>query len=442
MNYRIAFYIILSVFWVNAIESQDFTSLIHKAWENDAQLKSIHFELSSAEYALKEAKAMYGPSVGFQAQYTRASGGRVIEFPIGDIINPVYNTLNALTQTNSFPRLQNEEIYFLPDNFYDARIRIQQPIYYPDLNVNRALKQEQVSMKALEIKAYKRLVSKEVMMAYFGYNNSLKALGIITFADSLLAEVKKVTESMIRNGIALPAALYRVNSEIATLQNKKAEAIANSENVLAYIRHLTGDPDLQSIDIVQDMELMPEVNQYAFQGNEESARLDQAIKMARLGVQKEDLYYHPRIGAVLDLGSQDFDFGWAPYVLLGLNLEVNIFDSKRNKHRKAQQMASIDAYTNKKNHVDRQYTLQTVMAYNNLRSAVDQAYNFNVRLEAAQKFYRDILAAYKAGSVGYLEIIDARNDLTSTQTELEILKNQAWSRWAEYIYITAAWPID
>ena len=442
MNYKILLYLLLVPFCCNQLSAQQFEPLISKCWDNDDQLKANHFELKSAEYAYKEAKAMYGPAAGFQTQYTRASGGRIIEFPIGDIINPVYSTLNALTQGNSFPMLKNEEINFLPDNFYDARFRIEQPIYYPDLQINKALKSEQISLKQIEIKAYKRLLSREVMLAYINYNSVIKSLRIIESGDSLLNEVKRITESMIRNGVALPAALYRVNNEIATLKSKKAEVEASRANALAYIRQLTGDSSFLPDDFVKGLDKLPSAIVESGSIREESSQLELAIRMNGLAMKKEDMFYTPRVGAVLDLGSQAFDFGWSPYVLFGLNFEINLFDSKRNKFRKEQYAATNEAYKSKKNKVDNQLYLQRTVAFNNFISTLEQAADFDVRLAGAKKFYTDILAAYKAGSAGYLEMIDARTTLTTTEIEKELMLDKAWAGWAEYVYASAAWPID
>jgi outer membrane protein TolC len=442
MNHKFFLFLLLTPFWCYQLPAQQFEPLIRKCWDSDDQLKATHFELKSAEYAYKEAKAMYGPTAGFQAQYTRASGGRVIEFPIGDIINPVYSTLNVLTQSNVFPMLKNEEINFLPDNFYDARFRIQQPVYYPDLHINKALKAEHISLKQIEIKAYKRLLSREVMVAYINYNSLTKSLRIIESGDSLLSEVKRITESMIRNGIALPAALYRVNNEIATLKSKKAEAEASRANALAYIRQLTGDPAFIPDDFVKDLDKLPSAIIESGGVREETSRLDLAIRMNGLAIQKEEMFYIPRVGAVLDMGSQDFDFGWSPYVLFGLNFEVNLFDSKRNKFRKEQYAAADEAYKSRKNLLDNQLYLQRTVAFNNFMSTLEQASNYDVRLAGAKKFYADILSAYKAGSAGYLEMIDARNNLTATEIEKELMLDKAWVGWAEYVYASAAWPID
>jgi hypothetical protein len=45
--------------------SQDFSALVSKAWEHNQQLKAREFQLESANHLFKEAKSMYGPTVGF-----------------------------------------------------------------------------------------------------------------------------------------------------------------------------------------------------------------------------------------------------------------------------------------------------------------------------------------------------------------------------------------
>jgi outer membrane protein len=101
------FLTILSILFYNTIIAQSFSPLLEKAWNKDQNLRAKEFKLQSAEYALKEAKALYYPTASFGTQYTLAAGGRNIEFPIGDLLNPVYNTLNDITQTNNFKSLEN-----------------------------------------------------------------------------------------------------------------------------------------------------------------------------------------------------------------------------------------------------------------------------------------------------------------------------------------------
>jgi len=63
---------------------------------------------------LEVARSMFLPNITFDLTYSHADGGRSIDLPIGDMLNPVYATLNQLTNSPNFPQIQNEQINFLP----------------------------------------------------------------------------------------------------------------------------------------------------------------------------------------------------------------------------------------------------------------------------------------------------------------------------------------
>ena len=69
---------------------------VHEGLESNLTIKQNLMTLESAEYALKIAKGMFLPTVSTQSRYSLAKGGRTIDFPIGDLMNPVYSTLNSM----------------------------------------------------------------------------------------------------------------------------------------------------------------------------------------------------------------------------------------------------------------------------------------------------------------------------------------------------------
>ncbi len=53
--------------------------------------------------ALDQARARYLPVLDVAARYSWADGGRTIEFPVGDLLNPVYATLDELLIASGQP---------------------------------------------------------------------------------------------------------------------------------------------------------------------------------------------------------------------------------------------------------------------------------------------------------------------------------------------------
>jgi outer membrane protein len=441
MVHQIKFYVVAFILTINLSYSQDFDPIVNLAWLNNSQLKAKEFNLQAANAEWQEAKALFGPTIGASVQYTLAFGGRTIDLPIGDLMNPVYSKLNELTQTNSFPQIENTAIQFLPNNFYDAKIRATQPIYYPDLIINKDVRAATINLKELEKKAYKRQISKESMDAYFQYLMAKEAIGIYKASDTLLQEAKRITESMIKNGIATPLALARIENQLATIQAYTVDGLAVSENAAAALRFTIGISEETAIPIIS-LSPLPDTILQVPNLREDIKQLENARSIYNYGIVKEKQFYLPRIGAFVDLGSQDFNFGLQPYILGGLNLEINLYDHKRHKHKIDQYKAQLSANDELLTHSQKQISLLQKVSYTNLVSTVRQAHIIKSRIPMSRKVFYDALRRYKEGNGQYLEIIDAQSQVMQVDIQYNIARLKAWQRWSEYIYATATYQID
>jgi outer membrane protein TolC len=80
-------------------QSDVLNNYVQEGLKNSQTLKQQNFQLQKAVFALSEAKTLFKPNINFNTTLSTAQGGRKIEIPVGDLVNPVYTTLNALTQT-------------------------------------------------------------------------------------------------------------------------------------------------------------------------------------------------------------------------------------------------------------------------------------------------------------------------------------------------------
>ena len=112
MDYRIILFCVLpgqNIFAQNQLENY-----IKEGIANNIVLNQKKISLEKAMYSLKTATSLFFPSINLEGDYTSGEGGRNISIPVGDMLNPVYSTLNLLTQSNSFPQLDNVKIKFFP----------------------------------------------------------------------------------------------------------------------------------------------------------------------------------------------------------------------------------------------------------------------------------------------------------------------------------------
>lgn len=394
---------------------------IKNALENNQSIKQQKFLLEKNLWALEEAKGLFLPSVNFVTTYTLAKGGRRINLPVGDLVNPVYRTLNLLTASNNFPQIENAEEQFLPNDFYDARIKIQQPILNYEIRYNKKIKQTQIELQKNEIEIYKRELVKDVKLAYFKYLQSIEAVKIYQNGNILIDEAQRINESLIKNGLATSTALLRINAERQKLKAKIIEAQNNQKNALFYFNFLLNQNFETNIKVdsvyFNRFLILPEVNG-SVEKREELNKLAIAQDIQKNVLMLNKSGFYPKLGAGLDVGSQDFHWkvnNKSAYYLLGFNLEVPIFNGFRNKNRIKQTKADMSALQAQTEQVKIQFNLLNQLAKNNYENAWNIYQTYQIQLDSFQKSYQDMLKKYKQGQGTIIELLQAQNDITNTE---------------------------
>src|SRR5512139_1485441 len=82
---------------------------------------------------LDQARARFLPALDLGMRYSMADGGRQIDVPVGDLLNPVYASLNSLLaasgQPAPFTPIDNVSIPFLREEELQATVSLTQPLY-------------------------------------------------------------------------------------------------------------------------------------------------------------------------------------------------------------------------------------------------------------------------------------------------------------------------
>ncbi|RQP15022.1 MAG: TolC family protein [Parapedobacter sp.] len=424
---------------------------VNEGMESNLVLKQRHVSLQKATYALKSARSMYLPTVALQAGYQTADGGRNIPLPIGDMLNPVYRTLNELTGSGNFPEIENETINFLPKNYYDAHIRTTMPLINTDIGHNKRIHEQQLQLSELDVDIYKRELIKEIKVAYFNYLSALRATDIYRAALDLAREGLRTNEKLVENGKGLPAYVLRSNSEVAESEAKLNDAEMKARNARAYFNSLLNRTEDAAVDTSYDHEaaLMQAASiVHADSGTggerEELKSLSTAIDIRSTMLKMDRQFAVPKLNAFLDLGSQSEGFhfnGQTRYYMAGLQLEFPIFSGNRNKYKIQQSRLDLQDAQLQLVQAKQQLQLSSSVAYHNLQSAWKNYQSAKSQLDAAQAYRRLITKGYQAGSNSYIETVDARNQYTAASMALLINTYQVLSAAASLEREQASYPL-
>ena len=401
--------------------------LVRYGLENNLVLKQKNITLEQALLALKMANGMFSPSITLLGNFTNGTGGRSISFPVGDLLNPVYSTLNQLTASQNFPTIENVNTNFFPRDFYDVRARTSMPLFNTDLVFNRRIKEGQVRLQEMEVKIYQRELIKNIKIAYFNYLSARESLAIYESAMERAHEGKRVNESLLANGKGLPAYILRSESEIETIKGQLVEAERNSENAKMFLNFLLNREASTEIETSFTPDLSNIVSLLAHevgaQQREELIQLQHALDINQQVVKMNKLFWSPRLSGFIDLGAQAENLEYNRndrYQLTGLQLEMPLFAGFNNKQKINQSELQIKNSELNLQMVRQQLHMVANVSLNALISSY-QNYQTAIRqVEAARSYQRLIEKGYKEGVNTFLEAVDARNQLTSAELLLRL----------------------
>lgn len=451
-NNKLVLLLLVSICFLTDSKAQSdiLNQYVQEGLKNSQIIKQQQFSLQKAVYALEEAKALFKPNVSFNTTVSAAQGGRKIEIPVGDLVNPVYSTLNALTNSNKFPQISNTSEQLVPKDFYDLRFKTTMPILNAEIRYNQAIKKEQITVQQTEIQVYKRELVRDIKTAYFNYLKASEAVKVYENALKILQESERVNESLIKNGSANPTVLVRTRNEIAKIDAEISNAKGNQLNVAAYFNFLL-NKDFNSIIEIENLNTSLLDLNLEDGHREELDKIQAGININKQLVGLSQSYKKLKVGASLDVGSQgrfaqiasadkNF-FNPNAFVLLGVSFDLPVYSFGRNQLKVKQSEMDLAALDTQAQQVKNQLALQTEMAQNSLSSSKKVFASKASQISTAERYYRDMLRRYKEGNLNFIELLDAQTQITTAQLQQSISLYDVWLKWTDLERAKASYEI-
>jgi outer membrane protein TolC len=399
---------------------------ISEGLQSNQALKQRQLDYTAQLSALKEAKGMFFPGVSLNARYTVAEGGRQIEFPVGDLLNPVYSTLNLLTASNLFPQIENETFNFYRPREHETKVSLVQPIFNSDLIQNYRIQQNQAEITRIGVDRYKRELIKEITKAYYDYQ---KADNLVFLADTSLTLVQenlRVSKRLFENDKVTIDAVYRSESELSKVEVQRAQAYNMLQASLAYFnfllnRSLDAPIELYSQDPVPPEVSLEEASLMAVQNRNELKQIEQ---YRQLNQHVTKLYRggnYPGVFGVLDYGFQGEEYRFTQdddFLLASVVMKWNLFQGNVNRQKVQQSKIEGEKLAELHAETEQQIRLEVINRYYALQTAYQSVQSAGKQTQSALRAYELIERKYSEGQSSLLELIDARTSLTSAAANL------------------------
>ncbi|WP_439879635.1 TolC family protein [Pontibacter sp. MBLB2868] len=420
---------------------------IKEGLKSNLYLQQKQNELKKAGLSFQTANSYFLPAVNFSGGYTNGEGGRTISLPVGDMLNPVYATLNKLTEGRPFPQVENMEQSFFPSDLYDAPVRATLPLLNKDLRYASKIQHEQIAFHELGLRMSERELVKEIKTAYYGYWSALEVVKIYESAMQLVTQNVQVNESLLQNGKGLPAMLLRAQSELEKVKAQLQESRTAAENAQRYFNLLLNRDQLTHIEA--DTVLEPAL-QLAIQAlisadnqeREELAMLKAGMRMQEEVHGRDQDYWVPKVGAFLDLGvqAQQLKFnGQSDYYLVGLTVDMPVFNGFRHLYKSRSSMLDLANARLQLEYKRQQVQLAVDVSRRNLQTSYHNYLASQQRLKAAESYFHLITRGYREGINSMIEFIDGRTQLTEARLQVTLDGFKVLSAFAQLERETASY---
>lgn len=415
-------------------------------------LRSESLAVEQAQAALQEARSKYLPELSLSARYTRASGGRTIDFPIGDLLNPVYSTLNQMLVAQGrpaeFPQLENERIALIREREQDTRVVARQPLYAPAINANVRAQKALLSAGEARHAVLARELKRDITVSYLNWLKARKAVEIVSNTEALLTENLRVNQSLFNNGKITEDQPLRARAELLGVQQQLQEArdaATQAKNYVNFLLNQSFDTELEISDapeaiapVAVDLQSM---RQAAVDNRPELNQLSHTLTAAQEQVQIAREASRPTLSLGVDAGIQGEDYGFGSdynFATASLLLNWKFYAGGGLRAQVAQANAAARRVETEKTNAARQIELQVEQTINRYQTSMSSFGTAAARTEAAQAAFRIASRKRDEGVINQAEFIDARTTLTNAELNLNLTRFDVLVQQAELEYATAS----
>lgn len=409
--------------------------------ENNLALKQKQSGYQKSLEAIREARSLFYPNISFNARYSVAEGGRVFDIPIGDLLNPVYATLNALLSSSLFPLIDNQQVKFLRPREHETKIRVIQPLFSPSIYYNSLIMKELSLAEEADLDQYKRELVAEIRKAYYNAAMANSLVRMLKETRKLLVENVRVNRKLVANDKVTADYLFRSESELNMFDQELRDAEKDEKIAGAYFNFLLNRPLSDSI-ILQEPASFPALEQVtsgvrenALANREEIRKLENYENISDMHLKLQQSGKLPNLIVVADYGFQGEEYKFNSdndYMLASAVLSWTLFEGFRNKARINQALHQKEMAEQKLEEAKKQIELQITAALEEISSSEKGIVSAESRLKNARESFRIVEKKYGEGQANMIEFIDARANLTQSEENLIISRFRYLSAFAEF----------
>lgn len=390
----------------------DLTKAIEIALSENPTIKVANKEIERTQYYRDEIRGGFYPTISGSAQYTRNVEPQVIFMP-----------------PNIFGPGTGGPLKIGSDNSYTAGLTLSLPLYAPSLFKMMEISNTDIELALEKSRASKLDMVSEVKKAFYGLLLAKTSYDVMTISVDNAKKNLENIKNFYSQGIVAEYDLIRSEVQVRNLNPALLQAEGGVNLAGMMLKILLGlGPDIELeieeklTDYENEFTVYNPLTEIALESNTNLKQLDlQQLKLT----QQYELLRTNRLPSLAAFGNYQYqsqandfkisDYEWVKTSMVGLQLQVPIFQGFAKKHREQQVLVGIDQIKLQRNYLSQNLSLQARNAITNMTRATDQIKSSKEGIAQAEKGYKIAQTRYSTGSGTFLELNDAEVSLTQAK---------------------------
>lgn len=414
---------------------------ILEAFQRSPLLERADFEVQAEMARLESLRARFYPTLSFQARASVSEGGRTIDFPAGDLLNPVYNALNAQAmqagRPERFPNVDNQSIPLLRPTEQDTRLVVRGPIYEPALDQQVLAQQSLIGAQQAQRLMVRDQLIRDLRSAYWQLAQAKAGIQILRASAQALIENERINQRLYKAGSVTLDAPKRAEAERRDIEIALAQAQSQADVAAEFFNLLrNANPDAP-IELPSPENTPEEIEALvaSLQPSDkpgaaapELVQLEEGLAAQRAQIAAAQSSFKPSVGYSLEGGYQGRDYSTGPntgFATASVVLSWTLADAGVRKGEVNRASAQAAALRAQADDVRRQLLLAKNRAKKNLLVSLDSLQARRAQVAAADETLRIVSRKRDAGEATPIEFITAEQAATRARLGLANAAYQA-----------------
>ena len=407
------------------------------AFKNVTDLKNIRLDYKIAEARNKEVIGMALPQVSGSLQGNHYLSLPQIQFPDGTE-KAIYEVLrdNGVRDGTGNPIITEGEIKFLNFSFLtpwniNGGFSVQQLLFEPQVFVGLEARKSLLENSGLQIKLAEDKVKESVHKSYYAVLIAQKQLGFVQESIRRLEKLSSDMNEMYKNGFVEKLDIDKTTVSLnntRSIENQLRNGITIGYAVLKMTLGLSQADSLVLKDelTAQQVKDGSLEDAFSYENRNEIKLLNSTRRLQGYDIRRHKLSYAPTLAAFYTYqrngqrsasnNGSDKPWFWYSTSLVGLSVNVPIFDGLQKKNKIRQSQFNLEKVENTLDQVKKGIDLERTVAKNSLSNAILIMDAQEKNMQLAEKVYNTVKKKYEQGVGSSFEVLHADTEMQQAQS--------------------------